>query len=87
MKKNKPELKMIKHQVITDQADSRMQNFRKSRGEFEPGCKQETVKLEITEYVSEPDKLKVTTQFGYYKGEPPPRQKEIFRKLYRAILK
>jgi hypothetical protein len=28
----------------------------------------------------------VTTEFGYYEGEPPPGYKEFFRKLYQEAL-
>ena len=86
MKKDKPELKILKREIITDQSDPRMVEFRKSRGEFEPGCKQKTVKLEITEYEPGPDKFKFKTQVGYYEGEPPPGYREFFRRLYRAAI-
>ena len=86
MKKDKPELKILKREIITDQSDPRMVEFRKSRGEFEPGCKQKTVKLEIIEYEPGPDKFKLKTQVGYYEGEPPPGYREFFRRLYRAAI-
>lgn len=86
MKKDKPELKILKREIITDQSDPRMVEFRKSRGEFEPGCKQKTVKLEITEYEPGPDKFNLKTQVGYYEGEPPPGYREFFRRLYRAAI-
>jgi hypothetical protein len=64
-----------------------MVEFRKSRGEFEPGYKQKTIKLEITEYEPSPDKFKVTTQIGYYEGDPPPGFIEFFRKLFLQHMK
>ena len=84
MKEDKPEPKILKREVITDQSDPRMVEFRESYGEFQPGCKRKTVRLEITEYEPSPEKLKVTTKFGYYEGEPPPGYREFFRKLYGA---
>jgi hypothetical protein len=84
MKKDKQKPKIIKREIITDQSDPRMVEFRKSRGEFGPSGKQKVVKLEITEYEPGPDKFKVTTKFGYYEGETPPKYKEFFLGLYQA---
>ena len=84
MKKDKPEPKILNREVITDQSAPRMVEFRNSYGEFQPGCKRKTVRLEITEYEHSPEKLKVTTKFGYYEGEPPPGYREFFRRLYQA---
>jgi len=86
MKEYKPEPKILKREVITDQSDPRMVEFRESHGEFQPGCKRKTVRLEITEYEISPEKIKVTTEFGYYEGEPPPGYREFFRKLYQEAL-
>jgi hypothetical protein len=84
MNEDKPKPTILRQDIITDQSDPRMIEFRKSRGEFEPGCTQKTIKLEITEYEPDPDKFKITTQVGYYEGEPPPEYKEFFRRLFRA---
>jgi hypothetical protein len=81
MKEDRPESKILKQEIITDQSDPRMVEFRKSRSEFEPGCRQKTIRLEITEYEPSPDKFKIRTQVGYYEGEPPPGYREFFRKL------
>lgn len=86
MKGNKPERKILKREVITDQSDPRMVEFRESYGEFKPDCKRKTVRLEITEYESVPEKLKVTTEFGYYEGEPPPGYREFFHKLFQEAI-
>ena len=85
MKENTPKLKIIKREIIIDQSDPRMVEFRKLRGEFEPDCKQKTVRLEITEYKPGPDRFKVTTQIGYYEGEPPPGYREFFRRFYQQL--
>ena len=84
MKEDKPEPKILKQEVITDQSDPRMVEFRESYDEFQPRCKRKTVRLEITEYEPGTGELKVTTKFGYYEGEPLPRYRELIRKLYRA---
>jgi len=84
--KGKQERKILKKEIITDQSDPRMEEFRRSYGEFEPGCKRKTVKLEITEYGKSPDNVGLTTKFGYYEGEPPPGYREFFRKLYQSAL-
>ena len=86
MKVNKPELKIIKREVITDQSDPRMVEFRESYGEFKLDCKRKTVRLEITEYEPTPEKLKVTTKLGYYEGEPPLGYREFFRKLFQGAI-
>lgn len=83
MKEDASRPRVLKRETVTDQTDPRIVEFRRSRGEFEPGCKQKTVRLEITEYEPGPGKLKVTTKFGYCEGEPPPGYKESFRKLYQ----
>ena len=83
MKENNHGRKVLKREVITDQSDPRMTEFRDSFGEFGPGCQREIVKLEITEYDTWPDKPKLTTKFGYYEGKPPPRYLEFYNKLYR----
>ena len=59
-----------------------MVEFRESYGEFNPGCKRKTVKLEITEYDVGADKIKLTTKFGFYEGKPLPAYREFFKKLY-----
>ena len=86
MKEDKPEPKILKREVITDQSAPRMVEFRELHGEFQPGCKRKTVRLEITEYEISPEKIKVTTEFGYYEGEPPPGYREFFHKLYQQAL-
>lgn len=86
MKEDKQERKILNRQVITDQSDPRMVEFRESYGEFQPGCKRKTVRLEITEYEHGPDKLKLATKVGYYEGERPPGYREFFRKLYQKAL-
>jgi hypothetical protein len=86
MNEYKPESKILKREVITDQSDPRMVEFRESHGEFQLGCRRKTVRLEITEYEISPKKIKVTTEFGYYEGEPPPGYREFFRKLYQEAL-
>lgn len=86
MKENKPERKIMRREVITDQSDPRMVEFRESYGEFKPDCKRKTVRLEITEYEPAPGKLKVTTKFGYYEGEPPLGYREFFRKLFQEAI-
>lgn len=73
-------------EVITDQLDPRMIEFRKYRGEFKPGCKRKTIRLEITEYAPSAGRQKVTTKFGYYEGEPPPEYRRFFRKLLSDAL-
>ena len=85
MKEKTPKSKIIKRENITDHSDPRMVEFRKLRGEFEPDCKQKTVRLEITEYEPGPETLKVTTQIGYYEGEPPPGYREFFRRFYQQL--
>jgi hypothetical protein len=85
MKEDRPEPKILKQEIITDQSDPRMVEFRKSCGEFEPGCRQKTIRLEITEYEPSPDKFKIRTQVGYYEGEPPPGYSEFFRKLTGSL--
>ena len=85
MKENTPKLQIIKRELITDHSDPRMMGFRKLRGEFEPGCKQKTVRLEIAEYKPGPDGFKVTTQIGYYEGEPPLGYREFFRRFYQQL--
>lgn len=87
MNKNNSESKILKQEVITDQSDPRMVEFRESHGEFQPSCKRKTIRLVTNEYGSSSDKLKVTTKFGYYEGEPPPRYREFFSKLCRELLK
>jgi len=82
MKEGKRDRKILKRDVVTDQSDPRMVEFRESYGEFESRCKRKTVKLEITEYDTSPDKIKLTTKFGYYEGEPLPEYRKLFRKLY-----
>ena len=82
MKENNPEQKIIKREVITDQSDTRMVEFRGSYGEFKPSCKRKTVRLEITEYEPTSEGLKMTTELGYYEGEPPLGYREFFRKLF-----
>ena len=81
-----PEPKIVKREIVTDQTDPRMIEFRKSRGEFEPGCKQKTVRLEITEYEPSPDRTRMVTKFGYYEGEPPPSYHKFFRRLFQSAL-
>jgi hypothetical protein len=81
-----PERKILRREIITDQTDPRMIEFRKSRGEFETGCKQKTTRLEITEYEPSPDKTKMVTKFGYYEGEPPPSYHKFFRRLFQSAL-
>lgn len=85
MKEDAPKRKILKREIITDQSDPRMVEFRRSRGEFESGCKQKTVKLEITTYEPGPGKLQVTTEIGYYEGEPPPGYREFFRRLLESL--
>ena len=79
-----PERKILKREIITDQTDPRMIEFRKSRGEFESGCKQKTIRLEITEYEPGPDKTRMVTKFGYYEGEPPPSYHKFLRRLFQS---
>lgn len=79
-----PERKILKREIITDQTDPRMIEFRKSRGEFESGCKQKTIRLEITEYEPSPDITRMVTKFGYYEGEPPPSYHKFFRRLFQS---
>lgn len=86
MKENRPERKIIRREVITDQSDPRMVEFRESYGEFKPGCKRKTVRLEITEYEPTPGEPKVTTKFGYYEGEPPAGYREFFRKFFQEAI-
>ena len=86
MKEHKQGRRILKREVITNQSDPRMVEFRESYGEFEPGSKRKTVKLEITEYDSSPDKLNLTTKFGYYEGKPPIGYREFSRKLYQKVL-
>jgi len=81
-----PERKVVKRETITDQADPRMIEFRKSRGEFEPSCKQKTVRLEITEYEPGPDNIRMVTKFGHYEGEPPPSYHKFYRRLFQRAL-
>jgi hypothetical protein len=82
MSADNSEQKIIKREIITDQNDPRMIEFRKSQGEFNPGHPRKTVRLEITEYEPGPDKFKITTRWGFYEGDPPPEYREFFRKLY-----
>lgn len=77
-----PERKILKREIITDQTDPRMIEFRKSRGEFESGCRQKTIRLEITEYEPGPDNARMVMKFGYYEGEPPPSYHKFFRRLF-----
>ena len=86
MKQDRQKRRMLKREVVTDQSDSRMVEFRESYGEFQPNCKRKTVRLEITEYELGPDKFKLTTKIGYYEGECPPGYIELFRKLYQKAL-
>jgi hypothetical protein len=86
MKRGKQGRKILTREVINDQSDPRIVEFRKSCGEFEPGCKRETVKLEITEYDTSPDKIRLTTKFGYYEGDRPPIYRKFFQKLRQETL-
>jgi Restriction Endonuclease associating with ARP len=86
MKDIRSERKIIRHEIITDQSNPKMVEFRKSRGEYELGCKRQTVRLEITEYEPGPDGLKVTTNIGYYEGEPPPGYDAFWRQFYQKVL-
>ena len=86
MKQDRQKRTMLKKEVVTDQSDPRMVEFRESYGEFKPNCKRKTVRLEIAEYELGLDKFKLTTKFGYYEGEPPPGYREFFRKLYQKAL-
>lgn len=79
---DKQDREILSHEIVTDQSDPRMIKFREERKDFEKGGLRKTVKLEITEYKPGPDKIKVTTQFGYYEGEPPPGYHELWRKLF-----
>ena len=78
--------KILKHEIITDQSDPRMLNFRKALGEFEPGAPRKTIKLEITKYKPDPQGFKITTDIGYYEGEPPPGYREFWSKIYNDTL-
>lgn len=81
MKEHGPAPRILRRQVITDQSDPRMVEFRESYGEFKPGCKRKTIRLEITEYAPSSRRLKLTTKLGYYEGEPPPEYRRFFRRL------
>jgi hypothetical protein len=76
---------ILKRDVIGDQLDPRMIEFRESYGEFKPGCKRETIRLEITEYAANAAQCEVTTKFGYYEGEPPPEYRQLIRKLVSEV--
>ena len=86
MKENNPEQKIIKREVIIDQSDPRMVEFRESYGEFKLGCKRKTVRLEITEYEPTSEGFKMITELGYYEGEPPLGYREFFRKLFQGAI-
>jgi hypothetical protein len=81
MNKDTPEQKIVKREIITDQSDPRMIEFRKSNGEFAPGFPRKTVRLEITEYAPDKNNPKITTHFGFYEGERPPGWNEFWGKL------
>ena len=52
--------KIARQEVITDQSNPRMIEFRKQRGEFEPGYHNgNTIKLQIIEYEAGPDEFEV----------------------------
>jgi len=77
--------KILKHEVVTDQSDPRMFEFRESYGEFKPGCMRKMTRMEITEYAPDGTNPAVTTKFGYYVGEPPPAYSQFFRKLFERL--
>jgi len=81
MNKDTPEQKIVKREIITDQSDPRMIEFRKSNGEFAPGFPRKTVRLEITEYAPDKNNPKITTHFSFYEGERPPGWNEFWGKL------
>lgn len=81
--------KIARREIITDQSDMRMIEFRKERGEFEPEYHQgNTVKLQITEYEAGPDEFQVQENIGFNDGAPSLFQIPIFREIAeKAILK
>jgi ribosomal protein S18 acetylase RimI-like enzyme len=74
--------KIARQEVITDQSDPRMIEFRKQRGEFEPGYhKGNTIKLQITEYEAGPDEFEVKETIGFNEGAPSLFQIPFFREI------
>ena len=63
-----------------------MIEFKKERGEFEPGYPRRIVRLEITEYAPDGNNIKITTRWGFYEGKPPPGYNEMWRKLLSTSL-
>lgn len=76
--------KIISQEIVTDQSDPRMIEFRKKCREFEPGCLRKTVKLEIAKYTAKPNEFQIIEVIGYYEGDSSPYQ-EGLRMLARII--
>jgi hypothetical protein len=80
-KRSESKPRILMREIITDQSDPRIIEFRESHGEFKPGCKRKTIRLEITGYAPNGPNPAVTTKFGYYEGKPPFAYEHFFRKL------
>ena len=76
MSEQRQERGILSREIVIDQTDPRMIEFRKSHREFEPGSYRRIVKLEITTYKPDPKGHKVKTTWGYYEGEPPRAYRE-----------
>lgn len=81
MREQGPAPRILRREVVTDESDPRMVEFRESYGEFKPNCKRKTIRLVITEYAPSAGHQEVTTNLGYYEGDPPPAYRQLFRKL------
>ena len=79
---------IVSREIITDQTDPRMIEFRRQHCEFEPGYHGgNTIKLQITEYEAGPDEIS-RVSIGYHDGEPSPMYKALLREMIeKAILK
>jgi hypothetical protein len=84
--RSESEPRILMREIITNQSDPRMIEFRESQGEFKPGCNRKTIRLEITEYAPDGANPMVTTKFGYYEGEPPPEYRQLIRDLLYGLM-
>jgi N-acetylglutamate synthase-like GNAT family acetyltransferase len=80
-------LKIASREIITDQSDLRMIDYRRKRGEFEPGYHAgNTVTLEITEYEAGPDEIELKEVVRFHDGEPSPLFKALMREIVEKVI-
>jgi hypothetical protein len=77
---------ILNQEIVTDQADPRMFEFRRSRGEFEPKAIRKTIRLEITHDEPEPGNGAVNMAVGFYEGESPTGFHEFYSRILRKPL-